>query len=96
MTMAEYDQWKKDFRRVNNLKKGTRVGRTTCLGVCHRDMYFIVVLVKRSPSLIHLDDTIRHEMIHLAKPSYNHRSKEFADRMKRLKQGKLKNGRFCK
>ena len=91
LTMADYNRWKTEERARTGAK---RVGRTQCLGVCHRDSGFIVILVKRSPNLERLDQTIRHELIHYAKPSYNHHSKDFADRMKRLKLGKIKNGRF--
>lgn len=91
LTMAEYDQWKKEKR----LKTGKiRVGRSNCLGVCHKRDNFIVILVKRAKNLDSLDETIRHELIHFSKPSYNHYSKEFKDRMKKLKLGKIKNGRF--
>ena len=89
LTMSEYNFWKENKRK----EKGERVGRTNCLGVCHKSEGFIVVLPKRSPSLKILDNTIRHELIHYTK-SYGHYSKEFKDRMKRLKQGKVKNGRF--
>jgi hypothetical protein len=71
-----------------------RVGRSNCLGVCHRKDSFIVILIKRSSDLEDLDHTIRHELLHYAKPSYNHYSAEFEDRMKKLKLGKIKNGRF--
>lgn len=91
LTMSEYNHWKVQER----IKTGfSRVGRTQCLGVCHRENKFIVILVKRALNLAGLDNIIRHELIHYAKPSYNHRSKEFQDRLKRLKQGKLVNGRF--
>lgn len=89
-TMAEYNCWKQSKRTVI----GQRVGRSQCLGVCHKDEGFIAILVKRSPNLSRLDQTIRHELIHYSKPSYNHRSQEFYDRMKRLELGHIKNGRF--
>jgi len=89
LTMSDYNQWKADKRS----KKGERVGRTECYGVCHKKDGFIVILPKSSPSLKHLDDTIRHELIHYTK-SYNHCSSVFEDRMKRLKKGMVKNGRF--
>ena len=91
--MAEYNRWKVEKRKSSN---GSRVGRTSCLGVCHRSEGVIVILVKRAKNLIELDNTIRHELVHYTKPSYNHYSKEFIDRMKRLKNGKIKNGRFIK
>lgn len=92
-TMAEYNRWKAEIRRY----KGQRVGRSArCLGVCHRQNGFIVVLVKNRwhKNTAMLDHTIRHEMIHYTKPSYNHQSAVFHKRMKQLKQGKVKNGRF--
>ena len=91
LTMAEYNQWKKEQREKTGHK---RVGRSDCLGVCHRKENFIVILPKRMSNLAAVDHTIRHELIHYAKPSYNHHSADFADRMKKLKDGKIKNGRF--
>ena len=97
LTMAEYNVWKKAEREKTGFK---RVGRSQCLGVCHRKEHdhigngFIVILVKRLINTKALDSVIRHELIHYAKPSYNHRSQAFADKMKLLKQGKVKNGRF--
>jgi len=91
LTMSEYSAWKKIKREESGY---TRVGRSNCLGVCHRDDGFLVILVKRSPSLARLDQTIRHELIHYTKPSYNHWSETFKDRMEKLKKGKIKNGRF--
>jgi hypothetical protein len=91
LTEVDYECWKASKRTY----KGEKVGRTNCLGICHREEGFIVVLVKKSPSLERLDKTIRHEMIHYAKPSYNHSSKEFEDRMNKLKKGQVdSNGRF--
>ncbi len=90
LTMQEYDNWKETQRK----KPGEQVGRTNCYGVCHREQQFIVVLIKRRSSLESFDDTLRHELIHYAKPSYNHYSKEFRNRMELLKQGKITNGRF--
>lgn len=94
MTMARYNGWK----MANRERTGQRIGRANpyLLGVCHRDEGFIVVLVKKSPNLSRLDETIRHELIHYAKPSYNHCSQTFQDRMDQLKKGKVKNGRFYK
>lgn len=89
-TMSEYNNWKKSIRQ----KRGEHVGRSQCLGVCHRDNKFIVILVKRSTNLAELDDTIRHEMLHYTK-SYGHYSDVLKDRMERLKKGKIKGGRFC-
>ena len=89
LTMAEYNVWKKERRKF----KGQHVGRTQCLGVCHKKDGFIVILPKVSPSLNHLDETIRHELIHYTK-SYNHCSKDFERCMIALKKGKVKNGRF--
>lgn len=89
-TMAEYNRWKDTKRTIPR----EHIGRTQCLGVCHRDEGFVVLLVKKSPNLPRLDQTIRHELIHYSKPSYNHRSIEFHDRMKRLELGHIKNGRF--
>lgn len=92
LTMAEYNSWKKQKRAESGYK---RVGRTEALGVCHRQDGFLVILIKRSPSLDKLDDTIRHELIHWAKPSYNHRSQRFFDCMRKLKIGRLNDvGRF--
>lgn len=91
MTMADYNRWKAEERKRVPYK---RVGRVSCLGVCHRDAGFIVILVKRSPNLERLDQTIRHELIHYTKPSYNHRSLVFQKRMDQLKKGQIKNGRF--
>lgn len=101
LTMADYNRWKDTFRA----KPGEHIGRTNVLGVCHGNIRsmrtdefnFIVILVKRHKDTKQLDDTIRHELIHWAKPSYNHCSKEFFDRMEKLKKGKLNaNGRFTK
>lgn len=92
LTMAEYNREKERLRKKHGY---TRVGRTECIGVCHRVDKFIVILVKRNKNLAQLDETIRHELIHYAKPSYNHYSAEFKDRMKRLKEGRIRNGRFC-
>jgi hypothetical protein len=89
LTMTEYNKWKQEKRT----QRGERVGRTNCYGVCHKKEGFIVILPKVSPSLKHLDDTIRHELIHYTK-SYNHCSKQFETAMKRLKAGRVKNGRF--
>lgn len=108
MTGTEYEVWKKAKReeRVGRLRKvlgfephrkPIKVGRssfTNYLGVCHRADKMIVVFVKKSQSLRRLDDTIRHELIHYAKPSYNHCSAEFRDRMERLRKGNIKNGKF--
>ncbi|KKM04471.1 hypothetical protein LCGC14_1763890 [marine sediment metagenome] len=91
LTMAEYNQWKVQKREESGY---SRVGRSTCLGVCHRQDKFIVILIKRARDLVRLDDTIRHELIHYAKPSYNHYSLAFRDRMNKLLKGKIKNGRF--
>lgn len=90
LTMAEYNCWKIDERRY----KGERVGRTNFLGVCHRLSKIIVILVKKSSCLNCLDDTIRHELLHYAEPSYNHFSNIFHAGMKKLKKGKIKNGLF--
>ena len=92
LTMAAYNRWKQTQR----IYGGQRVGRTECGGVCHRKEGIIVILVTKVPNLDMLDELIRHEMIHYAKPSYNHRSNTFRDRMWKLKQGKVKNGRFIK
>jgi hypothetical protein len=67
--------------------------------VCHgnykNEKWKLIYLnVKRHDDLKGLDNTIRHELIHWAKPSYNHRSAEFADRMNKLLKGDIKNGRF--
>lgn len=92
LTMADYNRWKEQKRITCNY---TRVGRSNALGVCHRTDGFIVILPKKAPNCACLDRTIRHELIHWAKPSYNHRSLEFHDRMMRLKNGKIdSNGRF--
>lgn len=94
-TMAEYNRKKEEMRKQ---KKKKYVGRDNpyLYGVCHRDEYFIVILVKRHTSLNNMDNTIRHELLHLTKPSYNHKGKDFFDRMDRLKKGWIKNGRFYK
>lgn len=90
-TMQEYNEWKRTVRTI----KGERVGRSNCLGVCHRREKFIVILPKRSSNLINLDEVIRHELIHYAKPSYNHCSRQFYERMRALKSGHInENGRF--
>lgn len=96
MTMAEYNRKKEELRE--RYTRHIRVGRSNpwLLGVCHRKDGFIVILVKRHKNTAHIDHTIRHEMLHFCKPSYNHCSAIFQDRMERLKQGKLKNGRFYK
>lgn len=90
-TMAEYNNWKAEERERTGFR---RVGRTRCLGVCHRSQGFIVILVKRVANLSALDDTIRHELIHYTKPSYNHCSTVFHQRMEQLKKGQITNGRF--
>lgn len=54
----------------------------------------ICLNIKALPNLKCLDNTIRHELIHFTKPSYNHRSQEFHDRMNKLLKGDIKNGRF--
>lgn len=94
LTFAEYDRWKKEKRSQSNY---VRVGRgSSYLGVCHRNDSMIFLNVKRALNLRGLDDTIRHELIHYTKPSYNHYSVSFRVAMERLKQGKVKNGRFHK
>lgn len=90
LTKKEYENWKQEKRTNSN----QRVGRVNYLGVCHKKDNLIVLNVKHHQNLLALDDTLRHELIHLAKPSYNHRSKTFVDKMRKLKQGKIKNGRF--
>ena len=92
LTMSEYNTWKAQKRLESGFR---RVGRSNCLGVCHKVDGFIVILPKRSRNLKCLDNTIRHELIHYSKPSYNHYGANFLDRMKRLKKGQIKNGRFC-
>ena len=66
------------------------------LGVCHHSSNMIVVFLKRLRNLKAVDTTIRHELIHLTKPSYGHRTDVFYERMEQLKRGKIKNGRFHK
>lgn len=107
LTRKEYEKWKlqkrqqiiNDFKLQNpdlpiSIVAHTRVGRSNYLGVCHREEGFIVLNVKAESTLKAIDNTIRHELIHYAKPSYNHQSQTFQDRMKKLKRGKIKNGRF--
>jgi hypothetical protein len=107
LTRKEYEDWKeqkREERRQRLIKlcgfayNGyMRVGRgSRYLGVCHRIDKMIVILIKKSPNLSRLDQTIRHELIHYARPSYNHHSKEFRDRMERLLKGKVKDGKFVK
>jgi len=94
LTHSEYEKFKKELREKYN---HIRVGRSNYLGVCHRAEKVIIIRVKHLPNCKELDYTIRHELLHYAKPSYNHYSKEFYDRLKRLKQGKLnQEGRFIK
>lgn len=103
----EYEEWKakrKEEKRQGYLKMGIttipnkyiRIGRNASRyqGVCHTDDKMIYLNVKKSSNLNDLDHTLRHELIHYAKPSYQHYTKPFVDRMERLKKGKISNGRF--
>lgn len=97
LTRKTYQEWKEWRKETNPHYKGRNFSRF--LGVCHGNCKYerfgmIALNVKLSPNLKRLDETIRHELIHWSKPSYNHRSQEFFDRMNKLKQGKIKNGRF--
>ncbi|MBA7710294.1 hypothetical protein ES703_119234 [subsurface metagenome] len=95
LTAAEYERWKAEER----IRCGwVRVGRSDrhYLGVCHHSSNMIVVFLKRLRNLKAVDTTIRHELIHLTKPSYGHRTDVFYERMEQLKRGKIKNGRFHK
>lgn len=96
LTRKEYELFKIQLREKINYQY-TRVGRcvSNVLGVCHRKDNTIFINVKAEPNCKRLDQTIRHELIHYAKPSYNHCSENFDDRMKRLLNGSIKNGRFC-
>ncbi len=59
------------------------------LGVCYKDERVIYLNVKKSSCWGRLDQTIRHELIHLVR-SYNHRGIDFARCMIKLKKGALR------
>lgn len=101
LTRKEYEQMKATRRAINPHYRGRNFSRF--LGVCHgnityigknKEAILIALNVKKHFNLKQLDETIRHELIHYAKPSYNHRSFNFFDRMKKLQKGNIKNGRF--
>lgn len=97
LTRKGYEEWKDWRKEINPSYRGRNFSRF--LGVCHGNyklerFKMITLNVKRHYDLKGLDNTIRHELIHWAKPSYNHRSKEFHDRMNKLLKGDIKNGRF--
>jgi len=41
-----------------------------------------------------VEETLIHELVHYTKPSYKHYTKRFQECCKKLKQGRVKNGRF--
>lgn len=86
LTRKEYEA-RKDERRT---REGQHVGRTwhKFYGVAHRDENMIALNLKLSPNLARLDQTIRHEVIHLYR-RYNHRSERFYNWMEELKQRRL-------
>ena len=97
LTRKGYEEWKDWRKEINSSYRGRNFSRF--LGVCHGNyknerFKMITLNVKKHCNLNSLDDTIRHELIHYAKPSYNHRSQEFQDRMNKLLKGDIKNGRF--
>jgi hypothetical protein len=97
LTRKNYEEWKAWRRTWQDRYRGRNFSRF--LGICHGNFKYnrcrmIALNVKRHRNLEQLDNTIRHELIHYAKPSYNHRSFNFYDRMNKLKKGKIKNGRF--
>jgi len=97
LTRKGYEEWKDWRKEINPSYRGRNFSRF--LGVCHGNIKcerfgMIYLNVKKHNDLKGLDNTIRHELIHWAKPSYNHRSAEFADRMNKLLKGDIKNGRF--
>jgi hypothetical protein len=90
----EYDAWRKE---LNPHYRGRNFSKFW--GICHGNyknnrFKLIALNVKQHPNLKALDRTIRHELIHWSKPSYNHRSIEFYDRMNKLLKGDITNGRF--
>lgn len=95
LTRKEYKLHKEVIRQETGY---TRVGSSPSrvYGTCNRKRKVIFLHVKKTPNSKWLDDTIRHELIHYAKPSYNHHSPEFRDRMKLLKKGRIVNGRFTR
>ena len=83
LTRKDYEQRKKERRQYES----EHVGRTwhKFYGVAHRKENMIALNVKLSPNLERLDQTIRHEILHLYL-TYNHHSERFAKWMNELKQ----------
>ena len=55
---------------------------------------FINVDSAHNQTLDAIEDTLIHELIHYTKPSYKHYTKRFKMCCTKLKQGRVKNGRF--
>jgi hypothetical protein len=97
LTRKHYEEYKDWRKEINNNYRGRNFSRFwgICHGNCKNERFKMIALnVKQHPNLKSLDQTIRHELIHWSKPSYNHRSVEFYDRMNKLQKGDIKNGRF--
>jgi len=102
LTRKDYEEMKAKRRAINQHYRGRNFSRF--LGVCHgnvtyqgvnKDYVLVALNVKKHYNLKQLDETIRHELIHYSKPSYNHRSFIFYDRMYRLLKGRVnEQGRF--
>jgi hypothetical protein len=95
LTLSDYKKYCDQQRKY----PGQHIGRSWAVGVCHRSLKpeiddVIFLKVKKHQNKAELDHTIRHELLHLCKHSFNHYSPEFEKRVRALKQGKIENGRF--
>jgi hypothetical protein len=94
-SVSEFCLWKK--RQLDYAEKmyNDPIGND-CKGLCHiSDPNMIFVNVTKHTTEKDLEDTIAHEMTHLAK-SYEHSHPAFKKSVQRLKKEKIKNGRIVK
>ena len=76
----EWAKYRKEQRGLNRYRNPR-----SFIGIAGRKSKIIAVFIKNHPDIKTLDETIRHECIHLAK-SYNHFSPEFYRWMQKLKK----------
>ena len=94
LTRKDHEAWKHNERNEKSYLECIQGGyyergrSSAFLGVCYSDENVIYLNVKHAFNWKSLDDTIRHELVHLVR-KYNHRSMSFGKCMKRLKAGTL-------
>lgn len=74
LTKSEWQEWADYRKEITGIKRYRN--SANYLGIASKTSKVIAIFVKNARNVKDLDNTIRHEVIHLAK-SYNHNSKQF-------------------